>query len=149
MTAIRPVTDGDLDELVPMMAAYCRFYQTIPTREALAALARALLADPEHEGVQLLARDDAGIAVGFATMYWSWDTTAAVRTAIMHDLFVDPAARGGGVGRALIDACAAVAARRGRERLVWQTAPDNATAQRLYDATAAERSTWLEYSLAL
>jgi len=146
---IRPVTDGDLDELLPMMVAYCHFYRTDPGREALAELARALLADPDNEGVQLLARDDTGTAVGFATIYWSWDTTEALRIAIMHDLFVDPAARGGGVGRALIDACASEASRRGRERLVWETAPDNVTAQRVYDGTGAERSTWLEYSLAL
>ena len=149
MTAIQPVVDGDLDELVPMMSAYCGFYETSPPPEQLAALARALLADPDNEGVQLLARDESGAAVGFATMYWSWDTTVAIRIAIMHDLFVDPSARGGGVGRALIEGCAFEARRRGLGRLVWSTAPDNATAQRVYDATAAERSTWVEYSLAL
>ena len=41
----------------------------------------------------------------------------------------------------------------GRERgspiLEWSTAPDNATAQRLYDSTGAERSTWIEYQLGL
>lgn len=132
-----------------MMVAYCAFYRTDQSADALGVLARALLADPDNEGVQLIARDGSGAAVGFATLYWSWDTTRAVRTAIMHDLFVDRAARGRGVGRALIDACAAEAVRHGRRRLVWQTAPDNATAQRVYDATPAEPSTWVEYSLAL
>ena len=99
--------------------------------------------------MQLLARDDAGRAIGFATMYWSWDTTEALRTAIMHDLYVDESVRGGGVGRALIEACGAEAARRGKRRLDWQTAPDNARAQRLYDATQAGRSTWVCYALPL
>ena len=60
-----------------------------------------------------------------------------------------PAARGQGVGRALIAACAEEAGRRHHGQLVWHTAPDNATAQRLYDSTAAERSTWVHYTLAV
>ena len=40
-------------------------------------LSQTLLADPEREGLQLLARDDAGRVVGFATLFWSWQTLAA------------------------------------------------------------------------
>ena len=58
----------------------------------------------------------------------------------MNDLYVDEAARGQGVGRALIEASAAVARERGAHHLEWATAPDNQTAQRLYDSTGAERS---------
>ena len=36
---------------------------------------------------------------------------------------------------------------RGAEKLVWETAPDNATAQRLYDGIGASKSTWLSYEL--
>jgi ribosomal protein S18 acetylase RimI-like enzyme len=67
----------------------------------------------------------------------------------MNDLYVDAGARGQGVGRALIEAGAEVARERGAHHLEWSTAPDNATAQRLYDSTGAERSTWLEYELGL
>ena len=55
----------------------------------------------------------------------------------MNDLFVSPDARGQGVGRALIEASADVARNRGAHHLEWATAPDNATAQRLYNATGA------------
>jgi ribosomal protein S18 acetylase RimI-like enzyme len=65
----------------------------------------------------------------------------------MNDLFVDSGARGEGVGRALIQAAAEVSRERGVPRLEWSTAPDNHTAQRLYDSTGAEKSTWLEYEL--
>ena len=57
----------------------------------------------------------------------------------MNDLYVDAEARGQGVGRALIEASAAVARERGAHHLEWSTAPDNATAQRLYDSTGAEQ----------
>jgi len=146
---IRPVQRADLAELVPLMEAYCDFYSTAPGAPALTALAEALLAEPDCEGMQLIARDPSDRAVGFATMYWSWDSTEALRTAIMHDLYVDPTLRGAGVGRALISACGVEAARRGKGRLDWQTAPGNARAQRLYDAVTADRSTWVCYALPL
>ncbi len=148
MTTIAQVRAADLSELVPLMEAYCRFYQTAPGADALTNLAEALLADP-REGLQLIARDGADRAVGFATLYWSWDTTEALRVAVMHDLYVDPDTRGGGVGRALIDACAAEADTHGCRRLDWTTAPGNATAQRVYDRTDADRSTWVHYALPL
>lgn len=147
MTRIATATAADLAELVPLMEAYCRFYEVDPGADALRALAEALLADPEHEGMQLLARDDDGAAVGFATLFWCWSTTDAVPIAIMNDLYVTDAARGAGTGRALIDACAAEATRHGKRRLSWETALDNHRAQRVYDATAAERTTWHTYTL--
>ena len=59
------------------------------------------------------------------------------------------AAGGLGAGRALIEASAAVARQRGAAQLEWATAPDNLTAQRLYDGTGAKRSEWVEYELGL
>jgi GNAT superfamily N-acetyltransferase len=51
-------------------------------------------------------------------------------------LFVDPAIRGKGVGRALIDALHKIAIERGSKRLYWTTAVDNETARKLYDKVA-------------
>ncbi len=65
----------------------------------------------------------------------------------MNDLFVIPEVRGEGVGRALIEASLEIARERGAALLEWQTAPDNHTAQRLYDSTGAGRSTWISYEL--
>jgi GNAT superfamily N-acetyltransferase len=66
---------------------------------------------------------------------------------LMNDLFVTTEARGEGVGRALIQAAAAVARERGSPVLEWTTEPANVAAQRLYDSTGAEKSTWIEYEL--
>jgi GNAT superfamily N-acetyltransferase len=142
---IARVTETDLDELLPLMRAYCDFYEVAPSDEALLTLSRALIADPEHEGVQLLARDNG--AVGFATIYWSWATTSAERIGVMNDLFVAAEARGTGVAEALIEACRAEREAHGAGKLTWQTAPDNAAAMKVYDRVGATREQWVDYWL--
>ena len=142
---IARVTEADLPELLPLVRGYCDFYEASPSDESLLSLSRALIADPEREGVQLLARD--GPPVGFATVYWSWATTSAERIGVMNDLFVAPEARGSGVAEALIDACCAECAGHGAGKLTWQTAPDNERAMKVYDRVGATREQWVDYWL--
>jgi GNAT superfamily N-acetyltransferase len=144
--AITTVCDEDLDELLPLVRAYCDFYAVAPPDEELLALCRALVADPEREGVQLIARSE-GRAVGFATIFWSWSTLSAARIGIMNDLFVDPAARGTGAAEALIVACREECQRRQARWLSWQTAKDNLRAQAVYERVGAKREEWVDYSL--
>jgi GNAT superfamily N-acetyltransferase len=143
---IERVTEADLTELLPLMRAYCDFYEVAPSDEALLTMSRALIADPEREGVQLLARAD-GRALGFATIFWSWATTSAERIGVMNDLYVAPEARGTGVAEALIEACRAECAARGAGKLTWQTALDNAAAMKVYDRVGATREQWVDYWL--
>ena len=151
--AIAPVGEADLADLLPLMRAYCDFYAVQPTDDALLHMSRALIADPEREGVQLIARArESGAALGFATIFWTWSTTRAARIGVMNDLFVAPAARGAGggrVGEALIAACAERCRAHGAVALTWQTALDNERAQALYDRIGARRSQWLDYDLAV
>jgi GNAT superfamily N-acetyltransferase len=147
--SIARVTERDLDDLLPLMRGYCDFYEVDPSDDRLLALSRALLADPEHEGIQLIARDDDGRAIGFATVYWTWQTLEAARLAVMNDLFVAPEGRGTGIAGALIEACAEEARRHGAPTLAWQTAKDNHRAQKVYDRIGAQRSEWLDYGLSL
>jgi len=144
---IERVGEADLSELLPLMRSYCDFYEVAPSDDELLALSRALIADPEREGVQLLARDQ-GRGVGFATIYWSWATTSAERIGVMNDLFVATEARGSGLAESLIQACRAECAARGAGKLTWQTAPDNAAAIKVYDRVGATREQWVDYWLA-
>jgi GNAT superfamily N-acetyltransferase len=145
---ITMVGSTDLAELLPLMRAYCDFYQVTPGDRELLELSRALLADPQLEGLQLLARDDAGQAVGFATLYWTWQTLAAARVGVMNDLFVAAEARGMGVAEQLIAACLERCRERGATRLIWQTARDNHRAQAVYARVGATRDDrWLDYDL--
>ncbi len=122
MTEISRVTQSDLEELLPLMRAYCDFYEVDPPDDALLALSRALLADPAREGVQLIARHD-GEAVGFATIYWSWATTIASRIGVMNDLYVAPTARGSGAADELILACLEECRQHGAVELTWIVVP--------------------------
>lgn len=143
--AISKVGINDLGVLLPLLRAYCDFYEVAPRDDRLVSLCRGLIEDP-GEGVQLIARDR-GIVIGFATIFWTFSTLVASRIGVMNDLYVDPEARGRGVGAALIEACRGECRKRGAAKLSWDTAPDNATAQRLYERTGAERSSWISYEL--
>ncbi|HEX6662781.1 MAG TPA: GNAT family N-acetyltransferase [Gaiellaceae bacterium] len=131
------------------MRAYCDFYEVAPADDALVALSLALVGDPGREGVQLIARGDDGDAVGFATVFWSWNTLIAARIGVMNDLYVTPAARGTGAAEALIGACADECRVHGATELTWQTAKDNGRAQRVYERVGAVRAEWLDYSLSV
>ena len=131
------------------MRGYCDFYEVAPSDEALLALARVLIEDPD-QGLQLIARSDAGTAIGFATVFWTWSTLSAARLGVMNDLFVAEGARGGGAAYALIAACAERCRERGVTELAWQTAHTNLRAQAVYDRVGAQRDErWLDYSLSV
>src|SRR3954452_7031959 len=149
MTAtVHVVSEGELPELLPLIRAYLDFYEVEPPDDAILALCRSLIADPELEGVQFIARDEHGTAVGFASLFWTWATTRGGRLGVMNDLFVAPPGRGSGAAEALIEACRARCEQRGAVALEWQTAADNQRAQAVYDRVGGVRSDeWLDYTL--
>lgn len=145
---ISTVAEADLLELLPLMRGYCDFYEVDPSDDDLLAMSRALIADPDREGTQLIARDEEGRASGFATIFWTWTTLSAARIGVMNDLFVTERARGTGVAEALIAACAEKCREYGAVSLDWTTARDNHRAQRLYERVGAKRDErWVDYSL--
>jgi GNAT superfamily N-acetyltransferase len=145
---ITTVAEADLLELLPLMRGYCDFYEVDPSDDDLLAMSRALIADPDREGTQLIARDEEGRASGFATIFWTWTTLSAARIGVMNDLFVTERARGTGVAEALIAACAEKCREYGAVSLDWTTARDNHRAQRLYERVGAKRDErWVDYSL--
>jgi GNAT superfamily N-acetyltransferase len=144
---IARVGEGDLRDLLPLMRAYCDFYEVAPSDDDLLGLSRALIASPGCHGAQLIAREDQGRAAGFATVFWTWSTLQAAQVGVMNDLFVADHARGAGVAEALIAGCVDLCRERGAVELGWQTAKDNLRAQAVYERVGARRSEWLDYSL--
>ena len=144
---ISPAREEEIEELLPLMRAYCEFYETSPNDDGLRTMARTLINDPS-QGAIFVARHDGG-AVGFATLDWKWSSLKAARIGYLEDLFVDPAARGRGIADALIETCAERCRELGMPAMAWQTAPDNLRAQQVYNRTGANYDTYLEYDLDL
>ena len=79
-----------------------------------------------------------GTMVGFAIHHHHASTWVAGDDCYLEDLYLSEAARGQGIGRALIDDLIVVSRQKGCKRLYWHTDKDNATARRLYDHYARE-----------
>jgi GNAT superfamily N-acetyltransferase len=146
MIRIEPIRPEQFETLLPMIADYQRFYEVEDIDEERNRDFFARFIDPSDDGT-LIAATEQGRLVGYACLYWHQSSLSATETVLMNDLYVDEAARGKGAGRALIEAAAEIARDRGAHSLEWSTAPDNHTAQRLYDSTGAARSEWVEYEL--
>jgi GNAT superfamily N-acetyltransferase len=143
---VAPIGAEDYEELLPLIAAYQRFYEAEEVDEGRNRAFFRRFLTPSDDGLLLGARSEGRLA-GYACLYWHFGSVEAVETVLMNDLYVAEDRRGRGVGRALIEASAEVARERGAPYLEWATAPDNETAQRLYDTTGAERSEWVVYEL--
>jgi GNAT superfamily N-acetyltransferase len=144
---VSAVRAEEFETLLPLISAYQRFYEVDDVdADRNRFFFRRFLA-PSEVGLLLAARDEAGTILGYACLYWHFSSLQALETVLMNDLFVAPEARGRGIGRALIEATAKVARERGAAWVEWSTAPDNHTAQRLYDSLTGEKSTWLSYEL--
>jgi GNAT superfamily N-acetyltransferase len=144
---VRPIQPQELEEVLPLIAGYQRFYGAEPDVERNRQFFSRFL-HPSDVGLLLGAWVDGRLG-GFATLYWFFSSTKAADSVLMNDLFVTEALRAAGVGRALIQGALNEARRRGAAHLEWFTAPDNLTAQRLYDSfPGAGRSTWYAYEVA-
>ena len=114
---IRPAAPADVPvllELVHELAAYEREPDAV---EATAAdLHRALF---EEASCSAHVAEQAGQVVGFALWYPTFSTWTGRPGLWLEDLFVRPAARGAGLGKALLQALAAVCVERGYRRFEW------------------------------
>jgi ribosomal protein S18 acetylase RimI-like enzyme len=143
---IETVTPATFELVLPLIAAYQRFYEAVPDETRNRAHFAQFL-DDHSQGIQFVALDDARSALGFATLYFPFSSVSAQVRCLMNDLYTVPETRGQGVGRALILHCLAYAQERGHSSIYWQTAQSNTTAQRLYDSLNTTRSAWYTYTL--
>ncbi|MDQ2701164.1 MAG: GNAT family N-acetyltransferase [Actinomycetota bacterium] len=143
---IRPITQEDFRELEPMLVAYQTFYEVEDIDEQRNRNFFSRFIGSNHSGWLLGAFDDEDL-VGFGCFYRHKSSLTATNIVLMNDLFVTEAARGKGAGRALIEAGVELAREWGASHLAWSTAPDNHTAQKLYDSFEVEKGTWLEYEI--
>lgn len=143
---IRRATPVDLDAIAPLFDAYRRFYG----QPGDLPRARVFLSERMQAGdsVVLLAERD-GHAVGFTQLYPLFSSVRTARMWVLNDLYVDAAARRGGVARALLDAAARFARENGAARIVLETSVDNGAARALYRDAGWQEETSQWYALAL
>lgn len=133
--AIRTATPADETEWRGLWAQYLAFYD-VRLAETITQATWARIINPASPVSARLAWKDGG-PVGFAIHHHHASTWVAGDDCYLEDLFVAEAARGLGVGRALIDDLLGIARARGWHRLYWHTDEDNARARALYDDYAA------------
>lgn len=126
---IAPLEAADFARWKELAFGYKTFYETVVTDAEYAATWRRLL---DHDGIYGLGAKLDGQLVGI-THYLFHTSVWAKESCYLQDLFVDPAVRGKGIARALIEAVAVVSKDAGASRLYWQTKESNATARMLYD----------------
>lgn len=97
---------------------------------------RAALFGPDPAAEAVIAEWD-GEPVGFALFFHNFSTWTGRRGLYLEDLYVTPAARGRGVGRALLRHLAGIAVERGCARFEWSVLDWNADAIRFYSALGA------------
>jgi GNAT superfamily N-acetyltransferase len=94
--------------------------------------------------MQALVAEHSGRLIGLAHFLFHRTTISIESICYLQDLFTLEAARGKGVGRALIEEIYRQAKRAGCSRVYWHTHETNATAMKLYDKVA-EKSGFLVY----
>jgi ribosomal protein S18 acetylase RimI-like enzyme len=102
--------------------------------ETTAATWRRIL-DPAS-GIGCRVADRGGEIVGFAVIVLHEGSWVIDPICYLEDLYVDPAARGSGIGRALIEDLLKLGIERGWSRFYWHTRDGNEAARRLYDRFA-------------
>jgi GNAT superfamily N-acetyltransferase len=144
---IEPARRGDVPLLLAMIRELAEYEkaldEVVATEEELAD---GLFG--ERPGAEALVARRGGEPVGFALYYTSFSTWLGRRGLYLEDLYVRPAARGRGVGRALLAALARVAGERGCPRLEWWVLDWNESAIGFYRSLGARAmDEWTVYRL--
>lgn len=136
---IRPVARADFAQWSPLWDGYNAFYKRVGPTALAPEVTQATWARffDAYEPMHALVAERDGALLGLAHYIFHRNTTMLQPTCYLQDLFASEAARGQGVGRALIEGVYAAAREAGLSRVYWHTHESNATARRLYDQVAA------------
>jgi GNAT superfamily N-acetyltransferase len=141
---VRPLQARDEAAWRRLFAGYIAFYEASVPAEVIDATWRRLVTGGESALAALVAVDDADVPIGLAHVLLHRSTWSPTWYCYLEDLFVDPARRKKGTGRALIEATYREADARGCTRTYWATQEFNYTARALYDQLAT-KSPFVQY----
>jgi len=131
---IRPIGENEREAWNPLWTGYLAFYESA-LRPEISDLTWDRFHDPDEQIFALGGYVD-GELMAIAHYLFHRSTWAPDRYCYLEDLFVAPAARGRGLGRALIEAVYQKARVANASRVYWLTQSDNTQARILYDKVA-------------
>lgn len=143
---IEPVSETNLEDVLPLIRLYQDFYRIAEIDDERNRKFFSQFKENGNEGCLFLYRNNEGVAVAFATVYFTYVSSIPAKVGIMNDLYTIQSHRGKGIGRKLINHCLQFAISKGAARLQWLTAEDNQQAQKLYDSLDTKKSSWKIYT---
>jgi GNAT superfamily N-acetyltransferase len=143
---IRPIRKEDFDQWKPLWDGYNAFYgrkdaTALPDATTRTTWSRFF---DSYEPVHALVAEQNHQLLGLVHYLYHRSTISIAPTCYLQDLFTLEAARGKGVGRALVQDVYRIATEAGCGRVYWLTHETNATAMQLYDKVA-EKSGFVVY----
>lgn len=142
MIEIRPLRADDRAQWGALWAGYLRFYrQHLPAEVTEGTFARLI---DRRAALHGLVAERGGTLIGFVHFQFHPTSWSLRDSCYLEDLYVDAAARGAGVGRALIRAVYDAADRAQAASVYWLTQEFNAEGRALYD-TLARRTSFIRY----
>ena len=132
MTLIRPIESRDEAEWRSLWTGYLDFYESAVPEAVYRSTFDRFFLEGECEPRCLVAEQD-DCLVGIVHYFAHRHCWHEANVCYLQDLFADPAVRGTGVGRALIEAVYEAADRQGWVNVYWLTQSFNETGRRLYD----------------
>jgi GNAT superfamily N-acetyltransferase len=135
--AVRPIAERDVEAVVGLVHELAAYERAPEQCHLTAAQLRAALFGAAPALFGHVAEDGTGTVVGCALWFLNFSTWRGVHGIYLEDLYVQPAHRGAGLGRALLAALAAVCVERGYGRLEWSVLDWNTPSIDFYRALGA------------
>jgi GNAT superfamily N-acetyltransferase len=140
---IRPLEAKDETAWRALWTGYLEFYKSsVPEAVYTSTFAR-LLGDDAHDFHGMVAEQD-GIVVGLVHYLFHRHCWRVENVCYLQDLYADPAVRGTGIGRKLIEAVYRAADQAGAPAVYWLTQEDNTTGRQLYDRVG-QQTNFIKY----
>jgi GNAT superfamily N-acetyltransferase len=147
MLNIRPATRADAPTIESLVRELADYEKLLDEAKATAADFLLELESP-NPVIHVLIAEWNGSPCGFALYFFNFSTFVGKPGLYLEDLFVRPAQRKHGIGRALLRALARIAAERGCGRMEWAVLDWNEPALRFYKSLdARQMNEWIIHRL--
>jgi GNAT superfamily N-acetyltransferase len=147
MLNIRPATRADAPVIASLVRELADYEKLLDDAKATAEDFLREIESPNPVIHVLIAEWD-GTPCGFALYFFNFSTFVGRPGLYLEDLFVRPAQRKHGIGRALLRALARIASQRGCGRMEWAVLDWNEPALRFYKSLdARQMNEWIIHRL--